>query len=148
MKLALKLLFGWTLSFLFVGSSAAYFYPGSPNCPLQNPAHTWAKYLNLEYGDVPGAIFSIHFYRDIGDIQGGTCYTMSSEGNSQWSASGLIRGTRDAKAEKRQGGDPTNFELNVWGGQFSYNEAGEVFFVADGMLAGQMYCHYGSECWK
>ncbi|MGV4796302.1 hypothetical protein [Rhizobium sp. F40D2] len=39
-------------------------------------------------------------------------------------------------------------EINVWGARFTYNIAGEVFYVSDGQIAGQMYCHIGSECWK
>lgn len=136
-----------TLPFALVSNAAAHVYPGLPNCPWANRAHNWASYLNLEYGDTKGAIFSIHFSRDIGDIQGGTCYTMVSEGGGRWAATGNVRGTRNSKSEMRQGGDPKKYELNVWGALFSYNEAGEVFLIADGQPAGQMYCHYGTECW-
>lgn len=136
------------LSLVFAGDAASsYTYPGRPNCPWANPTHTWAKYLNQEYGDAE-PYFSILFSRDVGDIQGGTCYTITFLGNGNWSGAGKIRGMRESKREVRQGGNPANYEINVWGAMFTYNEAGEVTLTADGQPAGQMYCHIGSECWK
>jgi hypothetical protein len=106
-------------------------------------------FLNKEYGGPP-PFFSIRFTRHIGDIEGGQCYTIIYRGNDNWGASGKIRTIRQhtSKFEARHGGNPTNYETNVWGARFTYNEAGEVFYAADGKLAGKMFCHIGSECWK
>ena len=94
--------------------------------------------------------FSIRFTRHIGDVEGGQCYTISYLGNENWAGGGKVRtiATHTSKTETRHGGDPKKHEINVWGGRFTYNEAGEVFYVPDGKLAGNMYCHIGNECWK
>jgi hypothetical protein len=128
----------------------AYVYPGRPTCPWANLNHTWAKYLNREYPDTHEPYFSIRFTRHIGDIEGSRCYTIIYLGKETWSGTGKIRNVKPhtSKSEERQGGDPTKYEINVWGARFTYNEAGEVFYVPDGLLAGHMYCHIGSECWK
>ncbi len=133
----------------FVNETLAYFYPGHPACPWADPSRTWAKFLNKEYGG-RNPYFSIHFTRHIGDIEGGKCYSITYLGNETWNAAGKIRNVNPhtSKSETRHGGDPTKYQINVWGGQFTYNEAGEVFYVPDGQLAGHMYCHIGSECWK
>lgn len=133
----------------FVNETVAYVYPGRPTCPWADPSHTWAKYLNQEYGDRE-PLFSIRFTRDIGDVEGGQCYTIIYRGNENWYGLGKIRNIRQhtSKSEERRGGDPKKSQINMWGGQFTYNEAGEVYYVPDGKLAGNMYCHIGSECWK
>jgi hypothetical protein len=131
----------------FATETVAYVYPGHPTCPWADVSHTWAKFLNKEYGG-PDPMFSIQFTRDIGDIQRGECYLIIYHGNENWLGSGKIRGQNKSKPEGRHGGDPAKYQINVWGAQFTYNEAGEVFYVADGKLAGNMYCHIGSECWK
>ncbi|ANY85545.1 hypothetical protein BB934_45855 (plasmid) [Microvirga ossetica] len=125
----------------------AYVYPGRPNCPWSNPANAWAKYINQEYGDKE-PFFSIRFTRDIGDIQANECYTITYFGNKNWGGAGKIRNQNNAKNERRNGADPTQYQINVWGATFTYNEAGEVFYTPDGQLAGNMYCHIGTECWK
>lgn len=149
MQRILKLVIAICVPAVMVGNAAAYVYPGRPNCPWANPNHTWSRYLNQEYGDKE-PFFSIHFSRHIGDIEGGQCYTISYLGNDNWAGVGKIRTIKQhtSKAETRNGGNPTKYEINVWGARFTYNEAGEVFYVGDGQPAGQMYCHIGSECWR
>lgn len=145
-----RTIFSSAITFLALGAVApAYVYPGRPNCPWAKPENTWAKYLNQEYGDRE-PLFSIHFTRHIGDLEGGQCYTITYLGGERWSGSGKIRNVRPhtSKGESRQGGDPKKNEINVWGARFTFNEAGEVLYVADGNVAGNMYCHIGSECWK
>lgn len=137
---------------LFVSSQAdAYVYPGRPNCPwaVADGSHTWTSYLNWEYGDSE-PFFSIRFTRDVGDIEGGQCYTISYLGNQNWAGAGKIRGVNPhtSKMEKRNGGDPKVNQINVWGAHFNFNEAGELFLDNDGQLAGNMYCNIGSECWR
>ncbi|MDK4731522.1 hypothetical protein [Rhizobium sp. CNPSo 3490] len=125
----------------------SYVVDGRKNCPWYNLEHTWANYLSLKYGDRDAA-FSIHFSRHIGDIEGGTCYTAGYQGNQSWVAWGKVRNTKRDKTEYRTGGDPAQNKVNVWGAMFTFNEAGELTYDADGQPAGQMYCHLGSECWK
>jgi hypothetical protein len=129
--------------------AVAYVYPGSPNCPWADLNKNWAQYLNKEYGDkLP--FFSIRFTRSVGTIEGGRCYTVKYFGKETWEAGGKIRdgyvSSYTGQAAKSQGGDPLKYQINVWGARFTYNEAGEVFLEADGKLAGNMYCHVGSEC--
>lgn len=140
---------GAVLVIAFANDGLTYVYPGRPNCPWANKDHTWANYLNQAYGDKE-PFFSIHFSRNIGDLEGGQCYTISYLGGENWAGSGKIRNIepQKSKSEHRHGGDPAKYQINVWGAQFTYNEAGEVFYASDGQLAGNMYCHIGSECWK
>lgn len=145
----LSLLIVSTLSLSSTQEALAHVFPGRPNCPWANPSHGWAQYLSRQYGDAE-PLFSIHFTRDIGDLQGGRCYTSSYHGEENWTSTGPNGGARDhsIKTEPRHGGDPAKNQMNVWGAQFTFNEAGELFFVGDGQLAGHLYCHIGSECWQ
>lgn len=140
------------LAALFTAPSPlAYVNPGRPNCPQANEKNSWAKYINGDYGDKrPVPYFSVHFSRDIGDIAGGTCYTIIFDRANGWTASGTVRSARGKRSagHTSQGGDPLKYQMNVWGARFTFNEAGEVYYDADGKLSGQMYCRIGSECWK
>jgi hypothetical protein len=131
-------------------TALGYVFPGRPNCPWANPSNSWVKYINQEYGDKNTAYFSIHFIRHIGYIEGCQCYTVRYLGNENWDAVGKIRDEtpHTSKDAVTHGGDPTKSEINVWDARFTFNTAGEVFYVQDGQLAGNMYCHLGSECWK
>ncbi|WP_157385319.1 hypothetical protein [Rhizobium freirei] len=58
-----------------------------------------------------------------------------------------------AEASRQQkdhgyGADPSKYEMSAWGARFTYDEAGELFYAADGKLAGNLHCHIGSEYWK
>lgn len=143
------LLFATAAFFCTANEAGAYVYPGHPACPWADLSHTWVKFLNKEYGGRE-PFFSIRFTRDVGDLEGGQCYTIVYSGNENWNGAGKIRGIRPhtSKAEDRHGGNPVNYQINVWGAQFTYNEAGEVFYTGDGQLAGNMFCHIGNECWK
>lgn len=130
-------------------SALPYFFAGSPQCPWTKPDNTWAKFMSWAYGGNE-PFFSIRFTRHIGDLEGGQCYSISYLGRQNWNAMGKLRNERNykSKSENRHGGDPAAMKINVWGAMFTYNEAGEVFYDKDGQLAGILYCHVGSECWK
>ena len=59
----------------FVDEAGAYVYPARKTCPWADPSHSWAKYLNQEYGDREP--LCIRFTRHIGDVEGGQCYTIT-----------------------------------------------------------------------
>ena len=129
-----------------MNEGVAYTYPGQPACPWADTTHSWLDFMSGKYG---WPVFSIQFTRDIGDLQGGQCYRKSSMLAMRTGlAPGKIRGQNKSKVEPRHGGDPAKTQINVWGAQFTYNEAGEVFLVGDGKQAGNLFCHIGSECWK
>ena len=129
-----------------VNQALAYTYPGHPACPWADKTHSWLDFMSGKFGSP--VFFSIQFTRDIGDLQGGQCYRIEYAGNENWSASRKIRDQNKSKVEPRHGGDPATSRINVWGAQFTFNEAGEVFYVLDGKQAGNLFCHVGSECWK
>ncbi|TGP86397.1 hypothetical protein EN866_24170 [Mesorhizobium sp. M2D.F.Ca.ET.223.01.1.1] len=138
---------------LWCSQASAYTIPGHSECPWASPGHTWQEYFTGVYGPSKthghtDIFFSIRFTRDIGDIQGGECYLVFYKQNENWLASGKINGHNNTKDEDRHGGDPANFKINIWGAMFTYNEAGEVYYDGDGQMAGNMYCNFGSECWK
>ncbi|TIX70664.1 MAG: hypothetical protein E5V25_09560 [Mesorhizobium sp.] len=136
--------------------ASAYIVPGHSQCPEANPRNTWVEFMmgdfRLPEGSpalavFPDPYFSIHFIRDIGDVQA-SCYTVHYSGDQYWTVSGPVRDHNKNKSEERVGGDPEELQLNVWGGLFRFNEEGEVFYLADGQLAGHLYCFLGNECWK
>jgi hypothetical protein len=128
--------------------------PGRKNCPFSNPKNNWADYLSGRYGDKAPRepILSIRFSRNIGGyVLGGECYFIEYKGNGIWFASGRFQnshGGYESKFDNSRGGLPENHEIKVWNYDFTFNEAGEVYWKNDDKLAGQMYCQIGNECWK
>ncbi|EUB96591.1 hypothetical protein PMI07_001490 [Rhizobium sp. CF080] len=154
------------------GSSSAAYAPfhnvGHPNCPTNDGKTKWIDFISGKVPDVPGrraAFFGVQFRfaknltdrSGMGALDPAACYSVMFNKNRpkfangyesyrNWSYDRMNR--PEYKQDNHRAalpGDPTQYELNVEGIMFLYNEAGEIFDTSS-QKVGQLVCYTSNEC--
>ncbi|RWE84234.1 MAG: hypothetical protein E5W28_05015 [Mesorhizobium sp.] len=169
-----KVAFSGILSSMLL-ANAAFAYdpfhnPGHPHCPTNDGTTRWVDFISGRVPDVPGhraSFFGIQFRyaktladrSGLGNLDPAACYSVSYNVNRakfkngfesfrNWSYDRMNQ-PEYSESHHKDGlpGDPLQYELNVEGFMFLYNEAGEVYDT-HGQLAGQLVCYTSNECEK
>ncbi len=136
-----------------------------PSCPLNNPSTTWKDYMS---GVIPrthnkrSAMASIHFTKAklindskaIGNLRTDFCYTSYYNYNPAETTEKLgyfsYHHYKDGTATKSGlPGNPSEYEINVFGVILLFNEYGEVL-NKKGQIVGELVCYgaYRKQCEK
>jgi hypothetical protein len=139
------------LGFISVGSlcivmlctpATSRIFPGSPNCPWNEPSHNWKDYLLGKYGDTisPFTVRFDHLKVRLGNITPNGQAGVHRTRDGHWVAA--MRGYGGNGVGTYTGGDPNKLEINVGGQILTFNKGGEVYHPTLG-LVGTLVCLMG-----